>query len=133
MAAGVLRGGGERQPQPGRVQGGGEAHRVRERLEAALGDQPVDQRLLGRRVGRGARRGVGDAELLQRRARSLQPSAARHVGLVERRGEARRVGEAGERLAPRALVRRGHQHAVHIEDRRRQRHGGPTGAGGSER
>ena len=105
------------------MQGGGEAHRVRERLEAALGDEAVDQRLLGRRVGGGARRGVGDAELLQRGPRPLQPPFARDVGLVERRGEACRIGEAGERLAPRALVRRGHEHAVHVEDRRRQRHG----------
>jgi len=44
------------------VQVGGEAHRVRKRLEAALGDEPVDQRLLGYRVGRGAHCGIGDIE-----------------------------------------------------------------------
>ena len=63
------------------------------------------------------------AELLQRGPRPLQPPFASYVGLVERRGEPCRIGEAGEGLAPRALVRRGHEHAIHVEDRRRQRHG----------
>ena len=125
---GVLRRGSERKSEPRRMQSGGQADGIRESLEATLCDEPVDQRLLDRRVvGRAVGR-VRDAELLKRSPRARHARLSCHVGLVEPSGEARRIGQAHQRLAPRSLMRRGDEDAVHVEDRCRQgqRHGGAS-------
>src|SRR5271163_3216222 len=96
------------------------AHRVRKGLEVALGDQAIDQRLLLGSVFGHACCGLGDPKPFQRGPRPIQPPLPSHVRLVERRREASGVGEAGERLPPSSLVRRGNQHAIHVENRRQQ-------------
>ena len=111
---------------------------VVERPERALRDQALEQRLLDRRVVRraGAVR-IGDAEVVEHRARAVLARAAGDVrgvdGVVERAGPpARARGDVGElalhelvqRLAPGALVRRVDEHAVDVEDGTAQRRRG---------
>ena len=49
-----------------------------------------------------------------------QPRFARHKGLIHRSGEASRLDNAGERFAPCSLMRGREQHAVDVENKRRQ-------------
>ena len=120
----------QRQLQASRSQRDREAHRIGKRLEAALGDQSIDQRLLGCGVLGHTGSGPGHAKPFEGRARAVQPGLAGDIGLVEFGGEACRIGEAHQRLPPGSLVRRGDQHAIHIEDRRPQ-HAPASGRFGS--
>jgi hypothetical protein len=102
---GVLGRGGERQPQAGALELGGETDSIRKGLKAAFGDASLDKRLFGLRIGRGFRLGVRHAEHLEGRDRARQPRLARDIRLIERGGEQVGLGEARKRLAPGALMR----------------------------
>src|SRR5271165_6543083 len=102
------------------MQGTGKAHRVRKGFEAAIGDQPIDQRLLLLRILRRPCGRVRNAKPLERGPRAIHARLARDICLIERRREPGRIGEPGERLAPGPLVRRGHEYAIDVKDRRKQ-------------
>jgi hypothetical protein len=83
-------------------------------------NQLLELLLLALGVGDRLLLGVRHTQCLQRRKGAAEPWLPRHMGLIHRGGEARRLGEAGKRLAPGTLMRGCEQDAVHVEDGCRQ-------------
>src|SRR5215469_2339631 len=111
------------------------AQRVVECLKLAGRYQPTQMFLLNRCVPLRLGLDVGDAEVLERRARASQSRPPRDYLLVDILGErvvrvARMVANVGpfgihqlaERITPRLVVRRVHENAVYIEDRALKAH-----------
>jgi hypothetical protein len=126
----VLRRRSDTQAHAERAQPPHQAQRIWKRLELAPFDEAFNHRLLPFAKCHGALRGVGYAEILQQGSGAVQAGFTGDVRLVDRgREPVRRVRRRGggdaapirghhdvERVAPRALMRRGDEHAVHVKD-----------------
>jgi len=86
----------------------------RRRDAQRLGSEQKD--LLGAGIFGSARGDPNTAQPHQRGACPLETRLARHIRLIEHHGEARRLGEAAQCLTPCVLVRRAHEHAIHIKN-----------------
>ena len=93
-----------------------EAERVGEGREIAGRDQLLQPPLLALGIKDDMRPGVGQPQLLQHRAGAAEARLACDMGLIDLGGEARRIGDAQQRLPPGAFVRRVDENAVHVED-----------------